>query len=354
MPGLPSQAINGTRPSSIQGGDTNPNALAGRYKQQYDIFAAQPSDVTIAINNKQNGNTVEITATVNVLDNITTLQKNIIFILTYNFRNQIINGRGDYNYTVVRYQQRAFNFSTPTENEVFTQSFTLDPNWLYEEINTIVLIQPLISGSSSIIQAAIKPLIFETDEPKMLNYNLFLNQSVPEIQLEWGAPEYYVNAFLFGYNIYRNGELYGQSNEEYFADLDFELDKRYTYWVTAIFDVAESFPSNIIEVLTGDVSEYTNPDISSLTRLGNNFPNPFNPSTTIEFNLPKNSNVTLEIFNIRGQLIQVLVNQNMNEGLHTVEWDGKNTKGQSVSSGTYFYRLNTEDYTETKRMMLLK
>ncbi len=85
-----------------------------------------------------------------------------------------------------------------------------------------------------------------------------------------------------------------------------------------------------------------------------NFPNPFNPSTNIVFSLPSRSEVKLEIFNILGRKIKTVVNEDLSAGRHQIKWDGKDEKGNDVSSGIYFYRLKTDEYTETRKMTLIK
>ena len=88
--------------------------------------------------------------------------------------------------------------------------------------------------------------------------------------------------------------------------------------------------------------------------LGNNYPNPFNPTTNISFNIPQNSNVRLEIFNSVGELIRTLVDQDYASGSYTTMWNGQDDFGYKVNSGIYFYRLIANNYVETKRMILLK
>jgi len=85
-----------------------------------------------------------------------------------------------------------------------------------------------------------------------------------------------------------------------------------------------------------------------------NYPNPFNPETIIQFSLVKSSNVTLGVYNIKGQLVRSLVSGFYYEGLHSVIWNGKDDKGVGVSSGIYFYRLSAGYFVDTKKMMLLK
>ncbi|MBW6516832.1 MAG: T9SS type A sorting domain-containing protein [Candidatus Cloacimonetes bacterium] len=85
-----------------------------------------------------------------------------------------------------------------------------------------------------------------------------------------------------------------------------------------------------------------------------NFPNPFNPDTKIVFYLEKPSDVKLQIFNIKGQLVTTLVNQRYESGFHTLVWDSKDYSQKEMPSGIYIYRLITTDLHDTKKMLLLK
>ena len=85
-----------------------------------------------------------------------------------------------------------------------------------------------------------------------------------------------------------------------------------------------------------------------------NYPNPFNPETRISLTLPNDSNVRLEVFNVKGQKVKTLLNQNMNKGNHNVIWNGSDDNGSKVSSGIYFYRVNAGELSATKKMILIK
>ncbi|KAA3598430.1 MAG: T9SS C-terminal target domain-containing protein [Calditrichaeota bacterium] len=88
--------------------------------------------------------------------------------------------------------------------------------------------------------------------------------------------------------------------------------------------------------------------------LSQNYPNPFNPSTKIEFAIPQASNVQLQIFNVKGRLVKELANSKMNAGFYNFDWNGTDSNGAKVSSGIYFYKLETEGFIQTKKMILLK
>ncbi len=91
------------------------------------------------------------------------------------------------------------------------------------------------------------------------------------------------------------------------------------------------------------------PQNSKLAILNGNYPNPFNPSTTIKFTLPKAGKVNLSIYNLKGELVETLLNENMQEGIHSVNWDA--TK---YGNGIYFYKLNYNGNTEVRKCIMLK
>jgi hypothetical protein len=103
-------------------------------------------------------------------------------------------------------------------------------------------------------------------------------------------------------------------------------------------------------VAVGNQAEYT-PQRFSLFQ---NFPNPFNPSTTIAYEIAAKSKVVLKIYNILGQEVRVLVNNHQIPGKYTVSWDGKDDRGKPVSSGMYIYRIQAGDKSQSRKMLLLK
>jgi len=105
-----------------------------------------------------------------------------------------------------------------------------------------------------------------------------------------------------------------------------------------------------------DASTSADPGVvpDMITQLNSNYPNPFNPTTTISFNLAKDTDVTLQVYNIKGQLVNTLINETYTAGEHSVVWNGKDKRGSTVSSGVYLYKLKTTDHTDVKRMMLIK
>ena len=94
--------------------------------------------------------------------------------------------------------------------------------------------------------------------------------------------------------------------------------------------------------------------IQSINSELSNYPNPFNPSTTISYQLPKNSKVELTIYNLKGQKVRTLTNEFKDKGNHTVTWDGYDVLGNPVTSGFYFYKLKTDVFQKVKKMTLIK
>jgi hypothetical protein len=98
-------------------------------------------------------------------------------------------------------------------------------------------------------------------------------------------------------------------------------------------------------------AQHQTPDAFGLFQ---NHPNPFNPETEISYDLPHDAYVILTIFNIVGQKVKTLVDEFQDAGHKSIDWDGKDGNGSEVSSGIYFYRIQAGEYSQTKRMVLLK
>jgi hypothetical protein len=106
--------------------------------------------------------------------------------------------------------------------------------------------------------------------------------------------------------------------------------------------------------LQGALSLGAGSDLPTTYALGNNYPNPFNPTTSISFSLPAKGEVKLAVYNILGQHVTDLASGTFDAGTHSVAWDGTDAAGDKVTSGVYLYRLETSQFVETKKMMLLK
>ncbi|UCE19680.1 MAG: T9SS type A sorting domain-containing protein [Gemmatimonadota bacterium] len=116
-------------------------------------------------------------------------------------------------------------------------------------------------------------------------------------------------------------------------------DTHQTIWI--LWNIIITFPTGIQD---GVVSQ-----VPRTFALYQNYPNPFNPETEIKFSLPRNSKVTISIYNILGQMINVLIDSDIEAGYHVVNWNGSN-----VASGIYFCQMKAAEFFETRRMLLLK
>jgi hypothetical protein len=88
--------------------------------------------------------------------------------------------------------------------------------------------------------------------------------------------------------------------------------------------------------------------------LHQNYPNPFNPVTALRYDLPKNSLVTIIIYDMMGREVKTLINQTQDAGYRSVIWDATNDYGKPVSAGIYLYQIQAGEYISTKKMVLLK
>ena len=95
-------------------------------------------------------------------------------------------------------------------------------------------------------------------------------------------------------------------------------------------------------------------DIVAKTSLLGNYPNPFNPVTNIAFSVKEAGKVTLEVYNLRGQLVKRLISGVVESGDQVVTWNGTNDSGKTVASGVYFYKMKAPNFTSTKKMILMK
>ena len=83
-------------------------------------------------------------------------------------------------------------------------------------------------------------------------------------------------------------------------------------------------------------------------------PNPFNPTTRINYDVPEMGHTDIRLYDLMGREVRTLLNRELAAGYHTINWDGKNNRGQIVSAGIYFCQLRARGFTKTLKMMLLK
>ena len=166
-----------------------------------------------------------------------------------------------------------------------------------------------------------------------------------------------VSRDLLGYDVYLDGTLVGSTSdpnlEWQYADLVYEQE--YTAGVQAVYDDGTS---DIVEVVFTYMGVGAGMDLPLITALNGNYPNPFNPSTTIQFSIVDPGFVSLNIYNMKGQLVKTLVNEELEADYHEIVWNGRDNSGKTTASGVYFYKLSAAKgggkYTSTKKMILMK
>ncbi|HPF09208.1 MAG TPA: T9SS type A sorting domain-containing protein, partial [Candidatus Cloacimonadota bacterium] len=122
----------------------------------------------------------------------------------------------------------------------------------------------------------------------------------------------------------------------------------YLFEITAEYVAGESLPASLAITVT------SNEDILQPVFGLCNYPNPFNPSTTISYSVPTDGDVALSIYNARGQLVNTLVNEYKSKGRYLIAWQAKDLRGASVASGVYFLRLRSGNQSISRKILLTK
>ncbi|MEA2095698.1 MAG: M14 family zinc carboxypeptidase [Candidatus Cloacimonadota bacterium] len=182
--------------------------------------------------------------------------------------------------------------------------------------------------------------------------NLVAESTGDDIILTWDLPTSVRG--IVEYKIYCDGTEIATTTETTYTDQAMQSGS-YTYGVTVLYDGGyESDPAEVIIDHT-DAGLNLIPIVTELTKI---FPNPFNPETTIDFSLHLEANVNISVFNIKGQKVLTLVNEQLDAGYHQVAWKGGDEQEKQVSSGIYFIKMDTNqegiDYISMKKIILLK
>jgi len=172
----------------------------------------------------------------------------------------------------------------------------------------------------------------------------------------------YLDSLMEGETIYTFQSAYdtSSSNEKAVAFRYLGDDYQVIFFDFPLYFIQEQQATELLHQALSDLETSTDVAGEEETKvpasfsLSQNHPNPFNSETVIEYSLPKESLVKIAIYNILGQRVKTLLDKRESAGYKRVIWDGKNEKGKVVSSGIYFCRMETEEFVQTKKMLLLK
>lgn len=223
---------------------------------------------------------------------------------------------------------------------------TLDPSWDQQNISIVVWVE---DGSNHHVFQANRVTLAELGAELLPPTDLIGSLENNDVTLFWNVPA----TTPISYKIYRDNEFIADVTGELPTFTETLLDQgMHTYHVTAVYASGESAPSNSVEINILTSGEPT--DVNALTNSISNYPNPFNPSTTISFSTKEAGSTEVAIFDIKGRRINTLHNETLDAGNHTVVWNGSNFEGQTESSGIYFMRLKTANFTVSRKIMLMK
>ncbi|MGH7496819.1 MAG: T9SS type A sorting domain-containing protein [bacterium] len=186
-----------------------------------------------------------------------------------------------------------------------------------------------------------------TASPSFTATRIAVNQR-PAVQLKWQAV---ADNDLAHYAIYKSGGTapLATTTGLSFTDLAVVVGTTVSYGLAAVDVNGNQSVRKNASLLITRVEERPQAELPSAYELGSNYPNPFNPQTTIDFALPERGHVKLVVFNFLGQEVETLVDAEMSAGIHKAMWDAK-----QQPSGIYFYRLTVNDFTQIKKMVLMQ
>ena len=181
------------------------------------------------------------------------------------------------------------------------------------------------------------------------------------VQIEWQTATEIDN---LGFNIYRStleNDKYAKINQELIPAEGSAISGVSYSYKDSLITAGSTYYYKLEDIDLNGNSKFHGPISVKVTglvptdyNLTQNYPNPFNPTTYISFSLPQAEKVKLEIYNLLGQKVITLLDNEMQAGSHTINWDGKNDRGEEVGSGIYFYRIAIGQFSQTKKMLLLR
>jgi len=253
-----------------------------------------------------------------------------------------------------------FTWDAPASANLTGYDIYLDSVLLENVTNTefqflnLVFEQTYLAGVSAVYDNGVSEIIeisFTYTPILSPPSNVLVDES--EGIISWEEPILTNSRDLLGYDVYLDGQLKGSTSNFEWQYIDLVSNQNYTAGVIAIYDEGSS---EIVEIDFTYTGTSAGNDMISSTNLIGNYPNPFNPTTTISFSLTTENTESAEliIYNLKGQKVKQLVNSQLSAGQHSVVWNGDDDNNKPVSSGMYLYKLKNGTYSSTKKMILIK
>ncbi|MFA7056139.1 MAG: T9SS type A sorting domain-containing protein [Candidatus Cloacimonadales bacterium] len=267
-----------------------------------------------------------------------------------------------YNYSYGIYENYLYEYKKGIG--VFVHEFTEDSS---NQINYITI--PFTRGKDAYFQGDIvnidNKIVDLSVDPINLSQRYNLNQ-----YCVYGCPKSY-NDYLFycgKENVYENGTLVAIDEGIFIYKFIDDTPSKVGAIVTGNYisnvqvipgRTEDSFnllvhESNYFSIYSCQATPNGDLEITPVTLNATNYPNPFNPETTISYDVAQKGSVTVDIYNLKGQKVKSLLNENQEAGKHSIIWQGDNDQGKQVSSGTYFYRIKNAGHEVVKKMLLMK
>jgi Fe-S cluster assembly iron-binding protein IscA len=248
-------------------------------------------------------------------------------------------------------------FSEPGENLIFNGDFSQDSDYCELDISDSASAEGFVEDRIYHIQIDISGVRYSDVQLRQDNLEIIESR---EYVLEFDAwssePKYFyvrVRKSSDPFTDYSKiGAVYSTTGQQHFT-YEFTMDNITDYSAQMVFECGQSaadlFIDNVsLYYLSETPIEHTN-HLPANYKLYSNYPNPFNPSTMIKYQLPMASDVDLSIYNLLGQKVATLINELQGAGSHQVEWDASR-----FSSGVYYYRIEAGEFQDVKKMVLLK
>lgn len=186
------------------------------------------------------------------------------------------------------------------------------------------------------------------------NLQVELNENIASLTWEWASDRLFANFCVYRSKDEGEFELIANPTELFYNDA-LSLSGIYRYFVTAVYsENSESEATNLVSV-EFTATGINNPElIPQHTKLGSNYPNPFNETTKLRFDLSRDGDVVIEIFKVSGEKVRTLLHENTMAGQHEIEWDSKDDQERPVPSGVYVFQLKSGTYLQSRKMILIR